>query len=410
MGTSMAAPGPHRKKKKNRLALLRRYWWVAPALTGLAILLWLATGPRWSRAKIYLAPSRKPISGYLGSLPSLEAEYSHFYGRALASAEVKRDFELAGERVAANDYGSAVGLLEEVSKTAAVPLVFNDLGVLYAELKDKSRAIHSFREALARDIGYIPVRTNLNRMPELLQLGAEPVSREVEPNNFMALANIIAPGRAVQGEIAARVDDLDFFRITTPPGPRDTFTIEIANNSKTLAPVLKIFDGDGRLLETGKTVREVGADLKQTVAPPPNTLLFLQISGYGSSAGAYTLTVKPEKAFDAYEPNDDIYHAHRITVGERIEAGIMDASDTDYFSFMSPRTGTLSVVIKNRSATLVPGLSTFLPDMRSSGFGPDVKTPGADLRHTMEVQENEIYFIQVWSVKDTVGAYTLTVE
>ena len=79
----------------------------------------------------------------------------------------------------------------------------------------------------------------------------------------------------------------------------------------------------------------------------------------------------------------------------------MDANDTDYFSFVSPRTGTVSIVITNRSTTLIPALSTFYPDMRSSGFGPDVRTPGSNLRHTMEVQENQIYFLQVWSQANT---------
>src|ERR1039458_9601357 len=123
-------------------------------------------------------------------------------------------------------------MLEQVAKMAAVPLVFNDLGVLYAEVDDKSRAIHAFSEALARDIDYAPVRSNLDRMQNLTTLGAESVAREVEPNNTMTMANIIAPGRPVEGEIEAAVDDLDYFRITTPPAPRDILSIEITNHSR----------------------------------------------------------------------------------------------------------------------------------------------------------------------------------
>ena len=148
--------------------------------------------------------------------------------------------------------------------------------------------------------------------------------------------------------------------------------------------------------EKAETV-EPGANLRQIVALPPNATFYLQVSGYGSSAGAYTLLVQPLNAFDNYEPNDDIYHAPRIALGTTIMAGIMDADDTDYYSFVSPRTGTVSVVITNRSTTLIPALSTFDPDMRSSGFGPDVRTPGRNLQHTMEVQQNQVYFIQVWS-------------
>jgi hypothetical protein len=69
-------------------------------------------------------------------------------GKPLSNAEIERAFEQADLRVRAKDYSNAVGLLEQVSKVAAVPVVFNDPGVLYAVLNDKSRAINAFREAL----------------------------------------------------------------------------------------------------------------------------------------------------------------------------------------------------------------------------------------------------------------------
>jgi hypothetical protein len=350
------------------------------------------------------------MPGYIASAQNMTQEYQHFYGKPLNNAEIEGAFEQAGQRVRVRDYSNAVGLLEQVSKVAAVPVVFNDLGVLYAELNDKSRAINAFREALARDMDYQPVRVNLDRLKDVMALGADPVSREVESNNSMPLANIIAPGKAVEGEIEAGVDDVDFFRVTTPPPPRDLIAIVITNHSTKLAPVLKLFDEERRITNWGKIVREAGSNLRQTVALPPSTTVYLQVSGYGASAGAYTLLVQPQKAFDNYEPNDDIYHAARITPGTAIMAGIMDADDTDYYSFVSPRTGTVSILITNRSTTLIPALSTFDPDMRSSGFGPDVRKPGLNLRHTMEVQANQTYFIQVWPQANTSGDYSLLVE
>ena len=80
------------------------------------------------------------------------------------------------------------------------------------------------------------------------------------------------------------------------------------------------------------------------------------------------------------------------------------------YSFVSPRTGTLSIAIANRSATLIPALSTFYPDMRSSGSGPDVPTPGWNLKHTVEVRENQTYYIQVRSLANTAGDYSLLIE
>ncbi len=340
----------------------------------------------------------------------MKEEYAHFYGKPLNNAEVERTFEQAGQRVSAREFGDAAGLMEQVSKVAAVPVVFNNLGVLYAQVNDKARAINAFREALSRDIDYEPVRLNLSRMRDVMGSDADPVTHELEPNDNMTVANIIAPGKAVEGEIEAAINDVDFFRVTTPPAPRDLISIEINNRSTTLAPVLKIFDEERRLTDMGKIVREPGASLQQIIAPPPNSTLYLQVSGYGSSAGAYTLLARPQKAFDAYEPNDTIYRATRITLRTMVEAGIMDANDTDYYSFVSPRTGTVSIVITNQSIALIPALSTFYPDMRSSGFGPDVRTPGLNLRHTMEVQANQIYYIQVWSQANTAGKYSLIIE
>jgi tetratricopeptide (TPR) repeat protein len=405
----MAATQVKRKRKKTKQSLVRRYWWLVPALVCVGMIGWLATGPQWSRPRIS-PPTGRMMPGYIANAQDMSQEYQHFYGKPLSNSEVERWFEQANQRVRANDYSNAVGLLEQVSKVAAVPVVFNNLGVLYAELNDKSRAINAFREALARNMDYRPVRVNLERLKDVMALGADPVSREVESNDSMASANIIATGKAVEGEIDAAINDVDFFRVTTPPAPRDLISIEITNHSKTLAPVLKIFDEETRITNWGKIVQEAGASLHQTIAPPPNTTLYLQVSGYGSSAGAYTLLVQPLKAFDSYEPNDNIFNASRITLGTTIMAGIMDADDTDYYSFVSPRTGTVSILITNRSKTLIPALSTFYPDMRSSGFGPDVRTPGANLRHTMEVQGNQTYFIQVWSQANTAGDYSLVIE
>lgn len=389
--------------------MVRKYWWVVPVFVGVGMIGWIATGPQWSRARIR-TPGGPPITGYLTNKQEMTQEYAHYYGKPLNNAEIERGFDQANLRVTAKDYTNAVGLLEQVSKVAAVPLVFNNLGVLYAQLNDKPRAINSFREALARDLDYRAVRLNLDRMKDVMALGANPVTREVEPNNNTSAANIIAPGKTVEGEIEAAVNDIDFFRVTTPPAPRDRIAIEIANRSTTLAPVLRIFDEEGRITDWGKVVREPGSSLEQMIAPPPNATLYLEISGYGSSAGAYTLLVRPTRSFDTYEPNDDIYNAPRITLGTAVEASIMDANDTDYYSFVSPRTGTVSILITNRSKTLIPALSTFYPDMRSSGFGPEVRTPGLNLRHTIEVQENKTYYIQVWSQANTAGEYSLILE
>jgi tetratricopeptide (TPR) repeat protein len=405
----MTAPPSRRRKRKNRRSATQKYWWLPLILVGFLLILWIATGPRWSRAKVNLSPAARPIAGYNPNPAIVLEEYQHFYGKALANHEVEGLCARANERVAAKDYSNALGILEELAKVAAVPVVYNNLGVVYAEVNDRPRAMNAFREALARDMDYQPVRLNLDRLKDMA-LDAEPVSREAESNNNPSLANIIAPGKPVQGEIAAGVNDVDYFRVNTPPAPRDLVEIEIENRSTTLAPVLKLFDADQRATGMGMTERKPGASIRLTIAPTPNTTLYLEVSGYGSSAGAYTLRVTPKKAFDAYEPNDDIFNAKAITLGTPVTANIMDENDTDYFSLLSARTGTVKITITNNSATLIPALSTFFPDKRSSGFGPDIKIPGGSLSHTMDVLENQTYFLQVWSRFNSGGAYSLLVE
>ena len=97
-----------------------------------------------------------------------------------------------------------------------------------------------------------------------------------------------------------------------------------------LEPMLKVFDGDRRMLEWVKGKDAPGKTVMVVMAPAPNTTLFLQISGFADSAGLYTLKVTPLKAFDAYEPNDEIFNARAIEIGKTINANIMDKSDTDY--------------------------------------------------------------------------------
>jgi len=400
---------PRRKKKKSARSIVRRYWWLAPVLAGVLLLGWLATGPRWWGPRV-LPTAGSPLKGYIGSVQTLQEEYLHFHGKRLKNPQLEKRFQMAGERMERQDYESAALILEGVSQDAAVPVVFNDLGVIYAQLNDRSRAVGAFREALARDIDYKPVRFNLDRLRTMIANAADPVTREIEPNGSPALANVIMPGKAVDGEIAPDVNDLDNFRVTTPSAPRDLLQIVVEPRAPTLSPALRIFNSDRRLTDMHARARQSGEGLTFVFGPPPNTTYYLEISGTGRSHGAYTLKATPLHAFDPYEPNDEIFNSRRIEIGRAIEANIMDAEDTDYYSFVAPRTGAVNIVLHNRSKTLIPAITTFSPEMRHIGFGPDVRTPGASLRHAFEVAENQIYFVQVWSENSTAGEYSLTIE
>ena len=395
---------PHRRVRTRRRPFLLRYGWVI--LAGTVV---VAAG-LWFRALASSGRQAKALPGYISDTATLDQEYQRFHGKALGDTDVRQQFEKAAKLTGQGEYNGAILLLENISKKAAVPAVFNDMGLLYAQLDDRARAVVSFRDALARDFEYAPVRQNLYRLRGFTSNSADPVSEELEPNNNIQNANVIAVDKPVEAEISQLDDDMDVYKVTSPPAPRDLIEIHVENRSRTLIPRLTVYDEEGVILPLGKDASQPGESLTQYLAPKPNTTMFLQVFGAGSSSGPYTLNVRALKAFDSYEPNDDIFSAKRVTIGQRIEANIMDEDDTDFYSFVAPRTGAVSIDVGEMSATLIPALSMFSADKRWAGFGPDVKTPGASLHHVMQVQEQTTYYIQVWSQGKSSGAYSLLVQ
>src|SRR5882724_556467 len=340
--------------KKQPASKIRKYWWLVPVTAALGLLAWTVTGPEWSRPRTGNASDMKPLPGYVMSYATVTQEYLRFNGKPLNDEALAAQFNQAAQLMAKRDYGSAAQLLEEVAKKAAVPAIFNNLGVVYLAQNDRGNAVNAFREALSRDIEYQQVRQNMDRMKELGFDNTGPLLREIEGNNTLLLANIIAPGKPVEGEIMAAVNDIDCFKVTSPPAPRDTISIEVAPRSRMLEPMIKIFDPERHMLEWVKGKDAPGKTVTVVMSPAPNTTLYLQISGFADSAGLYTLKVTPLKTFDAYEPNDEIYNARPIEIGKTIDANIMDKSDTDYYSFETPTAGKVKVRVHNHSATLLP--------------------------------------------------------
>ena len=400
----MSNPTPIPRRGRNRPSLLSRFWWLG--LVALAV----AVGGASFLFRPRDSGQAQPIEGYLMDPGDLAREYARLQGKPLESSAAETDFQQATVRMLHRDNAGAAALLEQVAKVAPVPVVYNDLGVLYAELNDRARAVYAFRQALGRDASYGPVRANLQRLRGFISDSSAPVTREIEPNNSPMLANLIAPDSPVDGEITAGTGDSDTFRIDAPPPPRDILAVEITNHSATLSIGLRVYDGDQRLTGWGKPPQPAGAPLTVYLSPAPSSTLYLQVWGPPETSGAYTLRARPARAYDAFEPDDDIFSAHPLTVGESADANIMDGHDTDYYSFRSPRTGTVTIDVQNRSATLIPALSMFGPDKSTLGFGPDVRTPGASLQQIMNVAADQTYYFQVWSQVNSSGDYSVVVK
>lgn len=381
------------------------HWFTIPAIiVGAVSWIWISVSAQKNSGP-YVVP------GYITSIPDFEQQVVRYYGKGASKAEGLEKFQLASAAMSKRDFGGAAALLEEAAKQMAIPVVFNDLGVLYWKLDDPQRSVNAFREALARDESYRPSRENLERLKKMPGAStAFPVLSEIEPNETIPYANLISLGKAVEGGIDSSRNDVDWYRLTAPVPPRDLIQIDITNKAPGLSLMLSLANENSASLGSPLKSEEAGGSIHSVVSVPPNSTVYLKVEGVGSSGGAYTLLAHALKAFDAFEPNDEIFSATRITPGQPVEANIMDSKDTDYYSFVSPRTGKVSIDIQNRSSSLVPGITTFTTDNRTNDFGPDAVGPGAPLHHTMNVEEGQAYVIQIWSKADTVGAYTLIVK
>ena len=157
-----------------------------------------------------------------------------------------------------------------------------------------------------------------------------------------------------------------------------------------------------------KVAPSPGAAVRFDFSPPPSTLYYVQVDGVSGSSGAYTLTVSGLHAYDIYEPNDTILSATRIALGQNVDANVMDADDTDFYSFIAPAGGAVNIDLAPRDGTLMAGLGMFAPDLHSLGFAPDPKAPGEAIHQRMQVEANQMYYVQVFS--KTTGAYSLVVK
>jgi hypothetical protein len=394
-------PLPKRVRRHRRRPWVIRYWWVFPILfvAALAPVIWhLFFG---SRSSYDLPP------GYISDTTRIEQEYLAFMGKSLPPAAIG-DFDRATSLVRGGSYADAAIVLENAARNIPVPAIFNDLGVLYAKMKDGPHAVRAFRDALARDHDYAPVRANLKQlhMPEAV----DPDPNELEPNNDNTQANAVWLERPVRGSITGSTGDVDCFWFITPRPPRDRISVAVISQSQTLQPRMRLYDQNGNLATGIREAATPGAGVRFDFSPPPNTLYYVQVDGVSGSSGNYVLTVSALHAYDVYEPNDTILNATRIAPGQAIEANLMDADDNDFYSFTNPVAGTVSIDVVSHSDQLFAGLGIFGPDLHSIGFAPDPKAPGQPIHYQLQVEANQVYYLQVFSKNDTTGPYSLGVK
>lgn len=404
----MSIPGQTsiiRKKKRRRRRRAPLFPFVLLGLAAVGVM----AGGMWITKQRPIVDTAKMPEGYVSDGAALRQEFDHYNGPRDNFGSIDGRFRSASDLAAKRNLPAVASVLESVSKGARVPVIFHNLGIVYAGLGDYSRAAESFREALARDPEYSPTRRFLREAKGIPGGSAEPFTREREPNNDSLSANLIALRTPVGGEFAGGADSADYFKASAPPAPRDLISIEVANHSPAFAPRLHVYDDTLRIQDWGEKSEKAGGTLKVIGGPEPNSTITLSITGTDGKSGLYLLTVTPLKAFDRYEPNDDLMAARGISIAEEISPNIMDNADSDFFSFKSPRKGSVTVELRNRSNSLVPVLSVYNQDRRNIGIVQDAKA-GGNLRYSIDANRDELFYLQISSQAGTAGPYVLRVD
>lgn len=343
----------------------------------------------------------------------------------LEDAVLRGQMEEAVRLAVAERFVESKALLEEVAAKAPSAAVYNNLGVVRAALGEGAAARSDYERALQLDASDQTANMNLGLLARaegnLTQASehfakapgysqardAAAAIRAQFSNNTIRTAASIRVGSPVTSRLAGGADT-DYFKFTAPDGPRDILVVRVENESTTLAPSLRVYDSDkGQIANPYNGT--AGGSLSHEFAASPSTEYYLQVlpTSGGASIGEYSLTVTPRRAFDRFEPNDDVMKAREIPTGRGVEANIMDSGDEDYYQFkVSP--GPVRASVTNRSATLA--LEVYLYDHNRSqvGVGYD-GTLGAHVSTESTASAAGVWYVRVRRNSGNGGEYTLTI-
>ena len=240
--------------------------------------------------------------------------------------------------------------------------------------------------------------------------------KEKEPNNDLFTPNNIPLNQWISGSIKDSSDS-DYFIITTPITYRDIIKIELKNQTTTAKPRIGVYDRNKKWLggtDGYSPSITVGQDQTYTFSSKQNTIYYICISFLGDTLGEYTLIVSPLKAYDNFEPNDDILNAETIQLGKSIEANFTDHLDKDYYRIKTTsKDGTVTVIFDNLSPHIKPRISVYDSNKRllggTEGYGPSI-TAGQNQTYSLKTKANSIYYISIKNLSNIPGPYRLRIK
>jgi hypothetical protein len=244
---------------------------------------------------------------------------------------------------------------------------------------------------------------------------------EQEPNNIPQ-ANIGEMGTTIAGEINP-ANDVDFFKFKYQDAKkrREIVLVHLENRSSTLQPQLILRNEDKSIARDWTAANAPGADLDFSFLAEPEKIYFVGVGSApdqhflgataGNSAGAYSLSLLPQKAYDEYEPNDDALNATPLKVEQTVEANIMVGTDVDFYKVSGVKEKSFTVLLENKSAALRPSIRVLKSDKSIAQDWNAANAPGADLTLSIPSEPGQNYFVEVGSYRDnSAGPYKLTVR
>lgn len=363
-------------------------------------------------------------------------QYQQITGKTLENEKLKEEIERSLNLIKGGLYKDAIPLLKEIAQQVKVPAVYNNLGGLYTVTKNYESAQKTFKKAIEKDPDNQAVHHNLGLIAEKqgrtedairhFEKASEPEASkklskkmeekrkagliELESNNDLFQSNQAPLSKQIQGTISDP-SDIDYYSFTTPQIYRDIIKFRIENQSTTLRPTTALFNVDKhKFWDSSGYYRTPGQNMAHFFVSEPNAIYYLAVSGY-KSAGNYHLIINPMKAYDSFEPNDNIQVAKTITLGQQIEGHVMDSGDADYYRFKtSSKDSTVAVSLENPSTTLRPSLALFSADKHkfweSSGY---YRTAGQDVKHSFKAAGDSLFYLVISGYKST-GPYRMKVS
>jgi hypothetical protein len=387
MGTVInetADPAPRR----TRIDSAKKHWWLpaiaVPVVVALIQVLPAVLGGSAPAGTTVVNNSRIGSDLYFVTNVQIEdpaARAQFEQGRALAEA---------------GEYAEAKAIFERIPTSVQSAAVYNNLAVVNAALGDDATALTNVQHALQLEPTNDAVRQNLALLARVV--------KEHTANNTILTAAPIELARNVDSRLATETDN-DFFAFTAPAGSRDIVRVHVENKSTTLAPRLRLFGENRAELGTQYTTTH-GANVTMELVTIPGAKYFAQVTPWDGS-GEYTLLASPQKAFDRYEPNDDILKPSDVGRGQEIQAGIMDGADHDVYRF-TVSSGPVRAALTNRSAGLAPDVTLYNAD-KSQVARQYATTKGANTSVEAAATGSGTWYVKV-SPWDGAGEYSLRIE